>query len=276
MQEVLFTEQLPEYSQYLETRTLEHIHRRVTESFEGFETFDLMAFNWYDVNTEDTAVSRILIYVDRDDLFFICEDARAHHRCRELLPGGQSNERALYSFFVGLLRGDPARLDQLETQITDAEDAALASGPADYLARIREYRKQLLHLKRYYQQLDVILDNLTANDNGLFTPDGLRLLSIIHNRVEHLSSQVVHLRDYVTQMREACQAQIDLEQNRLMRAFTVITALFLPLSLIAGWYGMNFTHMPELDWRYGYPAVIVLSALVCVILLVWFRRRRWF
>lgn len=76
--------------------------------------------------------------------------------------------------------------------------------------------------------------------------------------------------------REACQAQIDLEQNRLMRAFTVITALFLPLSLIAGWYGMNFTHMPELDWRYGYPAVIVLSALVCVILLVWFRRRRWF
>lgn len=61
-----------------------------------------------------------------------------------------------------------------------------------------------------------------------------------------------------------------------MRAFTVITALFLPLSLIAGWYGMNFTHMPELDWRYGYPAVIVLSALVCVILLVWFRRRKWF
>lgn len=69
-------------------------------------------------------------------------------------------------------------------------------------------------------------------------------------------------------MRELFQAEIDIRQSRIMKILTIVTTIFLPLSLVAGWYGMNFAYMPELSWKYGYPAVIVVSALVILICLL--------
>ena len=69
-------------------------------------------------------------------------------------------------------------------------------------------------------------------------------------------------------MRELFQAEIDIRQNHIMKILTIVTTIFLPLSLVAGWYGMNFAYMPELSWKYGYPAVIVVSALVTLICLL--------
>lgn len=60
-----------------------------------------------------------------------------------------------------------------------------------------------------------------------------------------------------------------------MKIFTVVTVLVLPLSLLTGWYGMNFTGMPELGWKYGYPAVIAVSALIVAGLVWYFKRKKW-
>ena len=96
----------------------------------------------------------------------------------------------------------------------------------------------------------------------------------LDRHVDRLLDYVLHLREYVTQVREAYQAQLDYEQNQLMRTFTVMTAIFFPLSLIVGWYGMNFS-MPEYGWAFGYPMVIALSVVVCGICFWVFRRRKW-
>jgi magnesium transporter len=63
--------------------------------------------------------------------------------------------------------------------------------------------------------------------------------------------------------------------NEVMKVLTIIATLFIPLTFIAGIYGMNFDYMPELDWRYGYPAVLAVMALVVVAMLYYFRRRDW-
>ena len=63
--------------------------------------------------------------------------------------------------------------------------------------------------------------------------------------------------------------------NEVMRVLTVFSAFFLPLTFIVGVYGMNFVHMPELGRRWGYPAVLGLMALVCLVIFIWFRRRGW-
>jgi magnesium transporter len=60
-----------------------------------------------------------------------------------------------------------------------------------------------------------------------------------------------------------------------MTVLTVVTSIFLPLTLIAGWYGMNFRYMPELEWPYSYPVVIVVSIIIVVVCLVWFKRKKW-
>ena len=145
----------------------------------------------------------------------------------------------------------------------------------DYVHKIIAYRKELLRLKRYYEQLDTIMDSLLLNENKLLSEEGIQHFTILANRTTRYLSNVLNLRDYVTQMREACQAQIDIEQNNLMRLFTVITTVFQPLTLMVGWYGMNFSGMPEINWKYAYPVFIGASTLVCVLLLLLFKKKRW-
>ena len=66
------------------------------------------------------------------------------------------------------------------------------------------------------------------------------------------------LRDYTIQIHDLYATQVDVRQNRIMTILTVITSIFLPLTLIAGWYGMNFRYMPELNWPWSYPIVFVV------------------
>ena len=79
--------------------------------------------------------------------------------------------------------------------------------------------------------------------------------------------------DYVAEIRSAYQAEVDLSLNKTMKVLTVISVIVLPLSLIAGWYGMNFT-MPEYNSPFGYPAVIVLSVLVLAASVIYFKKHK--
>jgi magnesium transporter len=94
-------------------------------------------------------------------------------------------------------------------------------------------------------------------------------------RVIRLQTLVSGQREYVTQLRDLFQSGIDIRQNRIMTLLTVITSIFLPLTLIAGWYGMNFRYMPELGWVWGYPAVIIVSILIVIGSLIWFKKKKW-
>ena len=101
------------------------------------------------------------------------------------------------------------------------------------------------------------------------------------NRSRHLALEFPYCVDSLRlipprQLVEAYQAQIDIEQNNLMKIFTVITAIFLPLTLMVGWYGMNFKYMYELDSVYRYPVFIICSIIVCIVLIIYFKKRHWF
>ena len=135
-------------------------------------------------------------------------------------------------------------------------------------------RRELVRLKRYYEQLGVVFDDILLDDDPLFSEKILNRLSILDSRIDR----------YAGKCRICSHRQPDaghlpgpasIQQNDLMKVFTIVTAIFLPLTLLAGWYGMNFADMPELHWRYGYPAVAGVS-LAIVLGLVWFfKRKKW-
>lgn len=83
-------------------------------------------------------------------------------------------------------------------------------------------------------------------------------------------------REYALQIREMEQSQIDARQNRTMRILTVVTTIFFPLSLITGWYGMNFSHMPELSAPHAYGILIVICAVIVLIEIWFFHKNNWF
>lgn len=117
---------------------------------------------------------------------------------------------------------------------------------------------------------------MSENKNGLFNSEDIRLLRVVANRADRLFDNTKVLREYTGQLREMYQSQIDIMQNKTMRILTVVTTIFMPLTLIAGWYGMNFQYMPELHSRYGYIGVIVFSILVVAGEIIFFKWKKWF
>jgi magnesium transporter len=279
MQRVLLAAQIAEVKENLDEKVLRYLGEGQIETFESFEHFNIIAFDWYDISSASEDTPKMMIYQDAEDLFFFCEDEWMRERATSVIrleteDAPLDNQQLLYRFFVRLLKGDTAHLDATETEITDTEDEMLSGVKKHYLGKIVEHRKELLRLKRYYEQLDSIFDELTANDNGLLSRDSVRRFRILDARVERCAGDVLNLREYVTQMREAYQSQIDIQQNELMKVFTVVTVIFLPLTLLVGWYGMNF-RMPELEWTYGYPVMIGICVALVVWLLVIFKKKKW-
>lgn len=101
------------------------------------------------------------------------------------------------------------------------------------------------------------------------------LFRMFADRVIRLREESQLLREYCSQVQNLFQSEIDTKQNRIMQILTIVTTVFLPLSLLAGWYGMNFTGMPELSWKYGYPVIIAVSVIV-VALSLWICRKKKF
>ncbi|SDY07415.1 CorA family divalent cation transporter [Eubacterium barkeri] len=219
------------------------------------------------------------IYCDGNTLRYYGADKRSRAILGGLEPLGGDHDAfwVLAMFFTELTEEDVDHLEMMEEKINNLELQLLTNKGAAHseLSRIADFRKALLTRKRYYDQLGLIIDRLAEDQIGVI-PEGVRRhFHALGQYLRYLLQFVVDLREFVTQVREAYQAKIDIDQNQTMKIFTVITAVFLPLSLIVGWYGMNF-NIPEFGWAHGYLYVIVLSVAVCVASFIIFKRKKWF
>ena len=174
----------------------------------------------------------------------------------------------LERFLYDLLEKSEQRLNRLEEEILRGEVDS-------YPAEMNDIRGNLLDLRVHYEQLIDFGQELEENENGFFAEENLRYFHMFTERVIRLQDTVSGQREYVSQLRDLIQSHLDVRQNRIMTVLTVITSIFLPLTLIAGWYGMNFRYMPELEWRFSYPAVIVVSILIVILCLFWFKKKKW-
>ena len=93
--------------------------------------------------------------------------------------------------------------------------------------------------------------------------------------MDRLRDEARGLHEYTMQVRDLQHTQLDIKQNRIMTLLTVVTTIFMPLTLIVGWYGMNFKFMPELEWHWSYPVVFIVSVLIVVLSLIYFKKKKW-
>lgn len=275
MQKVIYRSEIENYVQQMEPAVVTYIEEGQIETFEGFDTFSIVAFDWYNIKDLEADPSQMLLYLDRDDFFIICENEASFAEASKCFTPAPANERAMYLFFKNLFKGDNVNLEGLEDRISNLDDAVIHDSSDATREQILDARYDVLRLKKYYEQFEEIFDELCDNDNGIISDDYLNYFDILNNRCERLVRQVLNLKEYVVQVRESYQAQIDIEQNRLMKIFTLVTSIFLPLTLIAGWYGMNL-QMPEFTWKYGYLFVIAVCIIVVAIWAIIFKKKGWF
>ena len=198
---------------------------------------------------------------------------RIYHSKKWRIP---SLERFFYDFLESIIKGDSAQLEALEDELSRTEDMILAGkASVEVLSRIADIRGDLLALRTHYEQLIDFGQVLAENENEFFQENNLRYFEMFTARVNRLLDIVTTLRDYTVQVRELYQSQLAVKQNNTMTILTVVTAIFMPLTLIVGWYGMNFRYMPELESPWGYPLVILVSLLIVVGCLIYFKKKKW-
>ena len=128
---------------------------------------------------------------------------------------------------------------------------------------------------RYYHQLTEFAQEMIDGKDVCFDGDGIGAFSDLIDRTGRLADEVEVMREYANEVWEIYQAQINIRQNDIMKVLTIVTTIFLPLSLLAGWYGMNFAYMPELSWKYGYLFVIALSLGIIAFCLILFKKKKY-
>ena len=215
--------------------------------------------------------SRGIILIDNGNYALgIVENVRKTKKWR--MPG---LERFVYDFLEEIISPDLRILENMEHRLNVAEEEIQNGATQTYSTEINDMRGELLDLRMHYEQLIDFSLELEENENEFFAPENIRYFQMFTARVNRLQERVSSLREYVMQLRDLEQSQMDEKQNRIVTLLTIVATIFMPLTLIAGWYGMNFKYMPELEWRWAYPAVFVLSVAIVVICIYWFRKKNW-
>lgn len=185
-----------------------------------------------------------------------------------------SLERFIYDFLEQIIQEDLFLLEGYEKELDIIEKQIESDRDAD-LERVNDIRGFLRDLRSHYVQLMDLSQELEENENNFFKAENIRFFKLFYSRVSRLSDTTDALLDYTLQIRDTNKSRLDVKQNRIMTILTVVTTIFMPPTLIVGWYGMNFKYMPELEWEYGYPAVIILSVLISVGSLMFFKHKKW-
>lgn len=218
---------------------------------------------------------RMYFFVNRANVVIIDDDdfsLRLISRIRnKRTHQGETKERFLYNYISEFISRDLEMLVAYERRLLKMEENITQEHTANFQNKLMPIRRELLNLRSYYDEIMDLTKEMEENENGFFLKKQLKYFGTLTDRADRLMSRTSHLLEYAQQVKEAYQSQIDTKQNSNMQYLTVISTIFFPLTLITGWYGMNFKDMPGLED--GYPWVIALSIIVVAICILIFRKK---
>lgn len=179
----------------------------------------------------------------------------------------------LLAVFNGIIEDEVPYLQKIEERITELEDILIEQPSRDFPQVLMRFRRAMTRLHGFYVQLLDMIEEIQGNAGEFMEEEdgiGWRMLS---SRVSRLHGYTENIRENLLQLHELYQAQIDISQNEIMTILTIVTTIFLPLSLLAGWYGMNFSNIPLLNWKYGYLTVILITITIIAVEVHYFRKK---
>lgn len=219
---------------------------------------------------------RLLFFINKNNIIIADDDEFAYRILtnirKERTHQGGSIAQFIYHFMLYIVKRDNILLEQYENMLMEMEEDIINNKTADFQNKLMPLRKELLTLRSYYEQLADMGEELEDNENGFFEGKQLKYFGVISDRANRYKDKANYLLEYANQVRDAYQAKVDARQNGNMQFLTIISTIFFPLTLITGWYGMNFQNMPEL--AHGYPYVIGISVLVVVVCIIIFKKKK--
>jgi magnesium transporter len=174
-------------------------------------------------------------------------------------------------------------VEELGKRIEELERKVMVRPGNEDLLTIQELRSMLITVNRYVTPARELAGRMNTLQSTLIDKSTRRYINDLQDHTVYIAETIGTFRELLTSLENTYHAGQNMRMTQVMKLLTIISTIFIPLTFIVGVFGMNFdwdegrnpANMPELHWRYGYPAVMAFMAVIAIVMLIWFRRKRW-
>jgi len=257
----------------LNTRT-----RSKIEEFDKYLFIVITHFHQTEEGVHEEQISLILT----DNLLITCSNSKGmfiHIEDRIKRSTGRFRLNGIdylaYTIVDTIVDGYFYVLEKMEERVEDLEDEVVNNPGKDTISHVQDFRRDLIWFRRKIWSLRELITRLERTDSLLIRNTTHLYLRDVYDHTIKIAEDVDVYRDMAEGLMEIYLSKISNNTNEIMKVLTIIANIFIPLTFIAGIYGMNFEYMPELLNPYGYPAVLLVMATVSATMLFYFRRKGW-
>lgn len=168
-----------------------------------------------------------------------------------------------------------AILEKIGEQVGSLEEDLLQNPTPETLQHIHELKREMILLRKSVWPLREVVNALGRGDTPLIRETTGIFLKDIYDHTIQVIDAVETYRDVLSGMLDLYLSTVSNKMNEVMKVLTIIATIFIPLTFLAGIYGMNFRHMPELGWRWSYPAVWLVVVALALLMVLFFKRKKW-
>ena len=166
-------------------------------------------------------------------------------------------------------------LEKLGERIEDLEEQLVANPTPAVLHSIHKLKRDMIQIRKSVWPLREVIAALERGESSLISEPTRVYLRDVYDHTIQVIDTLETFRDMVSGMLDIYLSSVSNRLNEVMKVLTIIATIFIPLTFIVGVYGMNFKYMPELEWHWGYPAVMLIMLAIGLCMLVFFRKKRW-
>jgi magnesium transporter len=166
-------------------------------------------------------------------------------------------------------------LEKLGETIEEIEDKLVTNPTSETLQTIHDLKREIIFLRKSVWPLREVINRLERSESPLINKSTFVYLRDVYDHTIQVMDAVETFRDMLSGMLDIYLSSVSNRMNEVMKVLTVIATIFIPLTFVAGIYGMNFRYMPELEQAWSYPAILILMLIVAMLMVVYFRRKKW-
>ncbi len=166
-------------------------------------------------------------------------------------------------------------IEKIGIDAEDLEEAVIEQPDPTNMEEIYTMKRDLIHLRKYIWPAREVLLSILRERSDLISEPTMRYFGDVGDHLFQIADVLETYREMVTGLYEIYLSTLSNRMNEVMKVLTIIATIFIPLTFIAGLYGMNFAEMPELTWEYGYPAALLSMVAVAGIMILFFRKKGW-
>ncbi len=259
-------------------------HHPKSEEFDE-HLFTTLKMVWLTKENDDIQIIQEHLTIVLGDNFVISfqdkieDDVFSSVRQRILLDKGKLRQKGADFLFYKLIDSIVDQfflvMEYIREQIEDLEDFVLSNPSKNMNEEIFRLRRKISELRRMIFMMHGAVKYIVSEGGNNIKENTIMYFKDILDHTNHLSSDFESFRDYVASIMDIYMSNLSNNLNIIMKTLTIFSLFFVPLTFLAGIYGMNFEYMPELNYKWGYPAILVFMLIVVILMYIYLRRKKW-